>query len=304
MGQLLRVVVLTFLLCSPIAAQRGAIELFVGETLFKRGTRVSATFLHEEGGGLLSGSSSTPNPNGLERSRDILVLGITHGLRRGTDLTLLVPIVHTDATFLRGTRSIGTDRSALGDISLTVRQRVHHELWERSAWATSILGGVQSPTGKDDERQNGMLLPPSLQAGSGSFDPFVGIASTLELDRLRIDGSLFYLRPTEGAQDYEGGDVFSASLTAGYRVLMTRYPGPTVGVKAGLRYRHEGRARLDGLSLDSSGREELALQFGVTCHPSPEWDFITTLEVPVHENVGGSQLGVGYRLLFGVGWRF
>jgi len=304
MSQLLRIVVFAPMLCCPIAAQQGAIELFVGETLFKGGTRVSATFLHEEGGALLSGVGSVPNPSRLERSREVLVLGITHGLRRGTDLTLLAPFVRTDATFLSGVSSTETDQSEPGDISLTVRQRVHHELWERSAWATSILGGVQLPTGSDDERQGGVLLPPALQAGSGSFDPFVGLASTLELDRVRIDGSLFYLRPTEGAQDYEGGGVFSASLTAGYRALMTRYPGPTVGVKGGLRYRHEGRARIDGASLGSSGREELSLQLGVTLHPSPGWDIVTTLEVPVYEDVNGSQLGVDYRLLLGVGWRF
>ena len=119
-----------------------------------------------------------------------------------------------------------------------------------------------------------------------------------------MDASLFYLRPTRGAQNYEAGDLFSASLTVGYRVIMTPYPGPTVGVKAGLRYRHEGRARLDGDLLGSSGREELALQAGITYHPSPEWDVVATFELPVYEDVNGSQLGVDYRLLLGIGCRF
>ena len=292
------------LIAAPATAQQGAIELFVGETLFVGGTRLSATYLHEEGGGLRSGTRSVANPNDFQRSRDTLVLGATHGLQRGTDVTLLAPFLRTDATFGDGLGAVDTDHAALGDMSLTLRQRVHHEVWERSAWSTSVLAGLQFPTGDDDERSNGRLLPPGLQAGSGSFDPYLGLASTLELDRLRIDSNLLDLRPTQGSQDFESGDVFSASLTAGYRVLMTRYPGPTVGVKAGLRYRHEDRARLDGVSLESSGREELAFQAGITYHPYPNWDLVLTLELPFYENFHGQQTEVDYRLLIGFGWRF
>jgi len=287
-----------------VTAQQGGIELLVGETLFVGGTRLSSTWIHDEGNGLRESTSTINNPDGTRLDRDTLVLGGMHGLRRGTDITLLVPVLSTDATFGATPDTIDADHTALGDISVTVRQRIHHHLWERSAWNTSLLGGIQMPTGDTDERVNGTLLPANLQAGSGSWDPFASLATTLELDRLRIDANAFYIRPTVGSQSFQSGDVFSTTLTIGYRALMTRYPGPTVSLKTGLRYRHEGRAYQDGAALSGFGREELSIRFGTTWHPIPNLDLVTTLEIPVYQKVNEAQIAIDYRLIAGFGWRF
>lgn len=289
---------------STAHAQQGGVELFVGETLFVGGTRLSATWLHTETNGLLRSTSSAASPDGLAVDRDTTVLGAMHGLRRGTDVTVLAPVIGTQAAFGAPPSRGETDHFDLGDISVTVRQRLHHEHWERSAWATSMLVGVQTPTGATDERQGGALLPANLQAGSGSWDPFVSLASTLELDRLRLDANALYFSPTEGSQQFEAGDVLSATLTVGYRALMTQYPGPTVSVKGGVRYRREGRARQAGVGIEGFGREELALRAGATWHPTPDLDVVMTLEVPVYQDVNELQPDVDYRLLAGVGWRF
>lgn len=289
---------------SAAAAQQGGIELLVGETLFVGGTRLSSTWIHQEGGRLRSGSSSTANPEGVALDRDTLILGGMYGLRRGTDVTILVPVLSTDAYFGATPNIVDSDSTALGDVSLTVRQRLHHRVWERGAWNTSVLGGIQLPTGDDNETVNGALLPAHLQAGSGSWDPFTSVATTLEFDRVRFDANLFYLLPTEGSQSFAAGDVFSGTLTLGYRALMTRYPGPTVSLKAGLRYRSEGRARQDGMALSGFGRDELAVRLGATWHPVPNFDLVATFEVPVYQRVNESQTEIDYRLIAGVGWRF
>ncbi|MEC8650934.1 MAG: transporter [Planctomycetota bacterium] len=289
---------------SNAPAQQGGVELFVGETLFVGGTRLSATWLHTETNGLLRSTSSAASPDGLALDRDTVVLGAMHGLRRGTDVTVLAPVIGTQAAFGAPPSRRETDHFDLGDVSVTVRQRLHHAHWERSAWATSMLVGVQTPTGATDERQGGALLPANLQAGSGSWDPFVSLASTLELDRLRLDANALYFSPTEGSQQFEAGDVLSTTLTVGYRALMTKYPGPTVSVKGGVRYRREGRARQAGVGLEGFGREELALRAGATWHPTPDLDVVFTFEVPVYQDVNELQPDVDYRLLAGVGWRF
>ena len=292
-------------LAATAAAQQGGVELFVGETLFVGGTRLSSTWLHEQTSGMRRSTSSAANPDSLDRDRNIFVLGGTHGWRQGTDVTLLVPVVHTDAAFGATPNQITSDFTALGDISLTVRQRLHHQVWERGAWNTSMLAGMQMPNGEDGERDDsGSLLPANWQAGSGSWDPFASVATTLEFDRLRIDANAFYFLPTEGTQGFESGDVFSSTLTFGYRALMTRYPGPTVSIKGGIRYRHEGRAQQGGMPLLGFGRDELSVRLGATWHPIPNLDLVATFEVPIWQDVNESQLGVGYRLIAGVGWRF
>lgn len=288
----------------PAAAQQGGIELFAGETLFVGGTRLSATYLRQEGGGLLRSTSSTSSPDGLEVDRDVVVFGAMHGIRRGTDITLLVPVLRTDAAFGAPPARTETDHVGLGDVSLTIRQRIYHDVWDRGAFATSVLVGTQAPTGEDDERRDGVLLPANLQAGSGSWDPFAGLATTFELDRLRIDANAFYLSPTEGTQQFEAGDVFSATLTVGYRALMTQYPGPTISTKLGVRYRREGRARQAGAALQGFGREEIALRAGATWHPIPNVDVVFTFELPVYQDVNELQPETDFRVIAGFGYRF
>ena len=60
---------------AAVYAQQGGVELFVGETLFVGGTRLSATWLHEETSGLLRSTSSATDPDGLAVDRDTVVLG-------------------------------------------------------------------------------------------------------------------------------------------------------------------------------------------------------------------------------------
>ena len=196
------------LLLGCAVAQNGAIDLLVGETLFVGGTRVSTSWLQERA------RVDQPAAGDLER-RDMLVMGVMHSLRRGTDATLLLPVVRVQGAVADGMTTLVGDDVEVGDLSLTLRQRVHHQTWQRGAWATSLLGGLQLPTGDDNARVNGVLMPPGLQAGSGSVDPHVAVASTLEFDRLRFDGSAFWSMPGEGSQDYQQGDLVSVAPAAG-----------------------------------------------------------------------------------------
>ena len=300
------------LLLGCAIAQNGAIDLLVGETLFVGGTRLSTSWLQER-------ARIEQPTSGDREQRDMLVMGVMHSLRRGTDATLLLPVVSVRGVLADGVTlpvvsmrggladgmtTVDVDDVEVGDLSLTVRQNVHHKTWHQGAWATSVLGGLQLPTGKDDARVNDVLMPPGLQAGSGSFDPHVAVASTLEFDRLRFDGSAFWSIPGEGSQDYQQGDLVSLALTAGYRVLMSQYPGPTLSLKTGLRWRSEQRARLGGVALQETGGELLSVQFGATYHPAPQWDMVVTLELPLVEDLHNPRIETDYRLLVGLGWRF
>ncbi len=289
---------------APAAAQQGALELFVGETLFVSGTRVALTWLRQEGGELVSGSDGVPNPSGLERDRDVLVASVATNVRRGLDVALVLPWAVASGTFERGGGVLSTDNRGIGDLAIVFKQRVYHEVWNKGAWNAALLGGVETPTGDTSGRTAGALDPPNLQPGSGSWDPFIGLASTYESGRMRLDAQLFWQRFGEGEQDNRPGDVFSAEFDIGYRVLMTRYPGPTLSTKAGMRYRNIGRGQRSGLPLSNSGGEELAALVAAGWHPSPEWDVSFRLEAPLYADWNGTQIATDYRALVGVGIRF
>ena len=85
---------------------------------------------------------------------------------------------------------------------------------------------------------------------------------------------------------------------------MNQYPGPTLSLKTGLRWRSQDRARLGGVVVEESGGDILSLQLIASYHPAPQWDMVATLELPMTEDLHNPRIETDYRLLVGVGWRF
>ncbi len=291
-------------LAGPGLAQQGALELFVGETLFVGGTRAALTWLHQEGGALALDGTPASNAGGLDRDRDVVVLSWATNLRRGLDVALVLPWLSTDARFLSAGAPASAEASGIGDLALVFKQRVYNDTWNRGAWNIAVLFGTETPTGETGERSGSGLVPPTLQPGSGSWDPFLSVASTFEQGRFRADTQIFWQTFGQGDQDHEGGDLLSVEFDVGYRVVMTQYPGPTLGAKIGARWRHRERAELAGAVVASSGGDELSLILASSWHPRPEWDVSFRFEVPTLQELNGTQIETDYRALVGVGLRF
>ena len=93
-------------------------------------------------------------------------------------------------------------------------------------------------------------------------------------------------------------------MTAAYRIVHTKYPGPTLGVGAGLRWRHEGRAKQFGATLGSSGSDTLWIHARSVFHPRPQWDMVLGVDVPIYGDYNGVQLDDEIRIGLSVGLRF
>jgi len=293
---------LAFALASamPAAAQDGGIEIFAGETLFTDGTRLSLTEIWKTKRGLLSGSSSIDDPLNRRFQERRTVLGINHGIARGWSLSALLPYVQRDLDASTGDLS----GSGPGDLSLILKHRFHYRDWRRSAWHSSWILGVETPTGDTHARDGGLKLSPSLQPGSGSFDPFLGVASTLDLDLWRFDALAFYKANTEGAQDFEEGDRLTLLLSGKYRFIQEVYPGPSASGTVGLKWSTTDHSSQAGSSVSSSGGDELLLKLGLGWHPRPDMDLGLSLDLPLYEDLNGQQLGLDSRVQLSLGWRF
>ncbi len=163
----------------------------------------------------------------------------------------------------------------------------------------AILAGLEFPTGKHDEDD----LPMSMQLGSGSWDPFVGIAGTLERARWKFNATVFYQYNGPNEDDYAFGDKFAFDLSVGNRFWIEPYPGPAASVGVGFRWIHEGYAKLDGDSLPDTGGDHLLARIGVVFHPKPVWDIVGKIEIPVYHDVNGTQLVEDFSIFFAIGYR-
>lgn len=282
------------------SAQAGGIEVFAAETLFAQGLRVSFTHFDERQSDLYRGSHKVFDPLGrkLVIRRDIL--GIDYGVRPDVTLSVLLPWVRRRATSIAGSSS----SSGQGDMALLAKLRTHQQLWKQGAFNVAVIGGIEAPTGSTGERDAGLRLAPGMQPGGGAWSPFVAVSATLDIARLRFDAKGFYKRHGEGAQDLQRGDFVSLEVDAAYRFLHTRYPGPTASAKLGLQWRRQSRDELAGSQVAASGSNALWWRAGLSYHPTPGSDLSLSLDVPMHQHLHGTQLGLDRRLVVAVGLRF
>lgn len=292
---------LVLIASAPLAsAQQGAIELFAGETLFAEGWRVGWTQIESQREGLMSGTRSVSDPQNerLRDSRSVFLLD--YGMNPELTLSLLVPFVSKDLRSNMGDEST----SNLGDVAVAAKYLVHNNRWHGGAFSVSVVGGLELPSGKDDERSGGDPLPARLQSGAGATNPFLATSMTYGDGRVRYDATLFVKVPGEGAQDLEQGTFMSINASVGYRFWHEVYPGPTAKVKLGVEYRTQSHSEKKGMKEPDSGSDLVLLKTGISAHPRPDIDLSFNVEVPVIEDYNGTQLGQDPRFLLSLALRF
>ena len=290
-----------FAFCNEASAQEGGIEVFAAQTLFEGGTRVTISHIYKRKGSFLSGTNEVIDPQLRLFEENRTVVSIDHGFTPDFAAVWLVPYVDRKMESV----AAGTQRATgIGDMAMLGKFRFWKKDWKRSTAQLALIGGVEMPTGKTHASAAGVRLPPGLQPGSGSWDPFIALSGNVSLDLFRFDASVFYKVNTEGAQQFDEGDFLSIQGSAAYRFLFTKYPGPTASASVGLQYRYQDHHKLAGVTVANSGSDELLLRFGIGVHPTPQWDVSVSVDVPIYQDMNGMQLAQDIRLFVGVGVRF
>ena len=287
-------------LSAPSLAQQGGIEVFAGETLFEQGTRISLSHIHKRKGTLREGSNEISDPANQRWTEERLVMGLDYGIDRDLTLSALIPVVD------RNLRNSGTNLSStgLGDIARLAKYRVHRDEFPQGAFNVALAGGMELPTGSTNEQDGGMRLAPSLQPGAGAVNPFLSLGGTYSVGRARYDARTFYKVNLKGAQDYDPGEYLALGVSAAYRFLHEKYPGPSASAKLGLQWNHVGSDNQGGTSIANSGGEELLGRLGFGWHPVPQIDITFSIDVPLYQDLDGQQLGLDLRSFLAVGLRF
>ena len=290
---------------TPLVAQEGGIEVFAAETLYGGGVRISETYIYKRSGRTFRSTNEVNDPADRLVEEHLAVTAVDYAPLADLTISALFPVVYKRAR-VRGTPT-GTRRVesfGQGDAALLAKYRLHKTDWKRGSISISAIGGLEMPTGETRERDDGARLAPSLQPGSGSWDPVLAASSTLDLNRLRFDLLALGKINTRGAQDFDAGELIVVELDAAYRFLHTKYPGPTASAGFGVQWRHRTRDRADGRTVAASGSDEIRLHFGLGFHPNPSLDISFGVDVPVYRDVRRQQLGLEVRTVAAFGIRF
>lgn len=196
------------------------------------------------------------------------------------------------------TRGFG-DLSLFGKVQLFQRDR------PKKTTRITFKGTVKLPTGDHTETDEaGVPLPRSLQLGTGTVDISAGMILTHVVDRVGVNADVIYgLKGETGG--FAFGDALSYDIAFGYRffpAVYETYPSPYATVYLELNGRHTGKNRSGGVDVVDSGGHTLLLSPGVQYIPRGNLILEASLQIPVRQQLGGTQLGTDYVFRGGVRW--
>jgi len=170
-----------------------------------------------------------------------------------------------------------------------------------------ILAGVKAPVGDTDARlSSGEVASRPLQLGTGSWDfPFTLVATNSQ-GRWGMVGNLGWRLNTR-SDGFDAGDVFTYDLVLGYRLLPKTYGDLRDQTLVGyveLNGEVSGQDRVDGTRNADSGGHVLFLSPDLQWIPAPWLLFEASLQVPVVQELDGSQLDHDVRFHLGSRIRF
>ncbi len=186
--------------------------------------------------------------------------------------------------------------SALGDLRLLGRYTFFADDYAPLATRrVAVLGGVKFPTGDND-------------FGTPSFDPIVGAVGTWAHDRHEIDLDVLYKIGTE-RQDFNTGDTLRYDLAYRYRLWPRRFEGRLLQVNGLLELNGtwQAKSRDERDRLSDTGGSVLFLSPGLQII-SDRWIVEASVQIPVHQDLDGSQVKtdvvavLGVRVPFHVAW--
>lgn len=170
----------------------------------------------------------------------------------------------------------------IGDLRLVGDYRV----FRGPKGSVGVIGGVKFPTGSTRERNtDGTRFEPELQPGSGSFDYLTGLVFQKQENRVSLTANSIYVFKTEGDQDFEFGDVVSASLLADYLLNPQQQTKTRLGLDANIQY--EQKQKDTGVKVTDSGGTTLLLGPVLSLSAHEHILFAGSFLAPVYQNLGG-----------------
>lgn len=225
-----------------------------------------------------------------------------HALTRDLTLAVSLPIVQKRLKFTAPDGRRATIRSSgIGDLSLVGVYRFYRRDVPRGSTQFSFIGGLKFPTGSNDQTDSDVpaltgststRIPRDLQPGSGSVDGIIGIGGFQNFDRLSFYGSLQGKLNTE-ADDFRFGNRLNYDFTTEYVLFKER----NLLLNLELNGIYEARAEEGGRDIPNSGGNRLFISPGIQYLPVPNLILQTSVQLPILQDLNGTQLGTDFSVV-------
>ena len=257
---------------------------------------------------LRSEGQGVPDPSDQDVFVFAQIFAVPVRINSDTVFTAVTRVLHKQLNFTApGSSREQLSDTGLGDTTLLVKRRFYVDNFQGGGIQLALLGGVKLPTGDDNQRDNqGNLLPPGLQLGTGSVDVPVGLVFTAFKDRFGFNSSFLYQLNNE-SDGFRFGDETKVNLAFGYRLFPKEYKSfqdKVLNAYLEVNTVVSQRASLDDQDVPDSGGTLIFLTPGFQVVLNPRFLVEAAFQIPVVQALNGIQLAfsptanVGIRVLF------
>jgi len=236
----------------------------------------------------------------LSRTTTTYLLQSSYGFAKGYAISLLIPYVSHSESITSVGNTTTTRQSDLGDITL-----FGQKAFNLSNISSLILGAaIKLPTGatQSKDQDNQFILPPTLQAGTGSVDYILMVMSQRSMNfrkSMLIQQTLTYRINTSSARfsshdNYKFGNEFSAITSVADQLVTGKIiHSPSLA----LNIRYTGRNLIEQFEDPNSGGWWFNLRPGWGINITPKLMLSLLYEVPVFRRLNGFQLTTSCKVI-------
>jgi len=221
---------------------------------------------------------------------------LNYNLATDAVITLAVPYVIKERKLVDGSHQ---SARGVGDIRLFGKYRFYRDDFPRGSKQMAATFGLELPTGATNKTKDGVKLPPPLQLGSGSVDPFFNVAAGWITAFHTVEGGVQF-KYNSSHDGFRFGPVLNYDLSYSYSI----YPGwpiPNAQLNLLLEFNGEHRepSTNDSGKVRNSGGDTIFLSPGIQYILLDNALLEASFQYPVVDQENGKQLNQDYRVLFG-----
>jgi hypothetical protein len=230
----------------------------------------------------------------------------TWGFYRDFDLTVLVPLVTNEYETLSAANVGGT---GFGDVMVLVKYRFYRRDSARGTTQASFTVGPKIPTGRTDLKNgSGILLPATLQPGSGSTDFFAAANWTytglFNVRRLVADEDFHVLIRSQGTQATRLGSDLESRFWLSYRPHESKDGAREWFIGPVLTWLHSQDDRIAGVTQNGSGGDVLLAGMTTYVGARPGMHLWLGMDWDVAHSTGTAFMPIRRHISFGITQQF
>ncbi|HEY6172404.1 MAG TPA: transporter [Candidatus Kapabacteria bacterium] len=200
------------------------------------------------------------------------------------------------------THSYHNQVNGLSDLAVFGRYRVFDD--EQSSFFMTVIAGVKLPTGATNAiNDEGELLNPHIQAGTGSTDPLLGLDMFYGGGDYSFSLNLMSCYPTMGAQNYQFGTMLNYSINGKYNLLNFGEMNSIIAA-FGVSGELHAQESMNGEAVVNTGGNTTYLFPGVQLLVGSMLTFDLSYHIPIVHELKGTQLGESYKVMAGAQYLF